>query len=704
MSIRFRLSEADCITLNGIDHVLEHYDELGVILRARDASSRRLSFSHEEIMQLLSQPDVRLERDYFAAGQIARRARCDQRYLSSLPPEARQKLLWKASYCEAFLEAEAKHKACRTLGSISQILPALTMRVDERETICQLPAGNHKVGKPVTRFLPPSPTALRSWIRLYERCARSPLAFLRKRRSDLSYARKLVGETEILLAECVSEYLSRNKPSQQMVVDRTRTRFIETNEKRALLGLPALPIPSARSVRRRIAKLDPFEVTVRREGAEFAKRKFAFYEEGVSTSYPLERIEMDEWNIDVVSLFGRSGALDALRPEERARFEVGRRWLYVALDCATRCIVSLRIVVNPSAEDAIRALELITIDKTPIARAANCDSDWPYFGGIGTLVTDQGAAFASADFRSAVCDLHGTYEAPPAGVPKLRAGIERLFGTFGAQLMPYLIGRTFSNPQERGDYPSEQWAALTDDELAEIFANFVVDIYHNTPHSGLGGETPANAWKRLANERWITPPPTLIERTVVFGVPLQRKIGRHGVLVHGIHYSCSELQQALLTGHNRMVRVRVNPRDLTFICVEVAGEWRIAEAVSKAVTGLSLEEWQRLVFELRCKHRGEAALSEEIIRKARKRLVSIDQRARELMRIQPDRTTAGDLEQLEKTLFLGLRIKLSGHETEDLVPITDDLFGDVITPFQAAVDHENLTEADDQKPWELSDD
>ncbi|ENT10736.1 MULTISPECIES: hypothetical protein [Brucella] len=60
MSIRFRLSEADCITLNGIDHVLEHYDELGVILRARDASSRRLSFSHEEIMQLLSQPDVRL--------------------------------------------------------------------------------------------------------------------------------------------------------------------------------------------------------------------------------------------------------------------------------------------------------------------------------------------------------------------------------------------------------------------------------------------------------------------------------------------------------------------------------------------------------------------------------------------------------------------------------------------------------------------
>ncbi|ENR04941.1 hypothetical protein H721_00736 [Brucella ovis IntaBari-2006-46-332] len=75
MSIRFRLSEADCITLNGIDHVLEHYDELGVILRARDASSRRLSFSHEEIMQLLSQPDVRLGRVCIQRNQIIAHAR-----------------------------------------------------------------------------------------------------------------------------------------------------------------------------------------------------------------------------------------------------------------------------------------------------------------------------------------------------------------------------------------------------------------------------------------------------------------------------------------------------------------------------------------------------------------------------------------------------------------------------------------------------
>ena len=87
-----------------------------------------------------------------------------------------------------------------------------------------------------------------------------------------------------------------------------------------------------------------------------------------------------------------------------------------------------------------------------------------------------------------------------------------------------LIGRTFSNSVERGDYPSEDWAALTDDELAEIFTLFIVDIYHNTPHSGLKGETPANAWKRLSNEQNVTPPPNANARRFVFGLPHSRKL------------------------------------------------------------------------------------------------------------------------------------------------------------------------------------
>ncbi len=68
-----------------------------------------------------------------------------------------------------------------------------------------------------------------------------------------------------------------------------------------------------------------------RMGIEAARRKFGFYEEGLPADYPLQRIEMDEWQIDLARLLGDSGALDGLRPEDRAKLEVGRRWIYVAM-------------------------------------------------------------------------------------------------------------------------------------------------------------------------------------------------------------------------------------------------------------------------------------------------------------------------------------------------------------------------------------
>ena len=58
----------------------------------------------------------------------------------------------------------------------------------------------------------------------------------------------------------------------------------------------------------------------------------------------------------------------------------------------------------------------------------------------------------------AVANLGAAYEAPRAGVPKLRSRIERLFRTFGQQIAPMLIERDFGDPVERGDHPSEQWA------------------------------------------------------------------------------------------------------------------------------------------------------------------------------------------------------------------------------------------------------
>ncbi|WP_272850310.1 Mu transposase C-terminal domain-containing protein [Paracoccus seriniphilus] len=402
---------------------------------------------------------------------------------------------------------------------------------------------------------------------------------------------------------------------------------------------------------------------------------------GITAEHPMQRIEMDDWEIDVMSLLGESGALDRLSPAERARFDVGRRWLCLAIDCATRCVVGFRLTEKPETTNALATLRLITQDKSPISQAANCDSSWDQYGGIGILVTDQGSTFVANMFRTAVADAGGTYEAATAGVAKLRARVERMFRTLGQQLAPMLTGRTFGNPQERGDYPSEELAALTDDELAQVITLFIVDIYHNSQHAGLGGETPANAWKRLAAEQGVTPPPDSNGRRVLFGLELERKLGRHGVRVFGINYTNAKLQELLLHGRQREVKIRVDPHSLTYVSVLIGKEWHPAEAVNQGVEGLSLDEWQSIVRNLRTGFKDDARFSVQTIWGARKKIKAIDARARALRQIMPSTWTTADLDRAERHLFMGLRIGPEGTCASGTAPVgTGDLLDDVIHP------------------------
>lgn len=719
MTRHFRVSEADCLEIAGATHRLIRTDKTGTVWARLDDDAVRLSFTGEEFIRLLAAPDTRLKRGHFSDHAAVRRLRCDYRYLQTLAPQKRARALWQTSCARIFLAAEAQGETKRNEAAIHEIRPELERRVNAVEESGQDAGRVPRAGQTFTRWRFPCARQLLEWVRMYEAAGRSPVVFLRKHRMSAA-SRKLISEAESLLAECVAGYLDRNQPTQEDIVKNVESCFSEVNAGRTEAGKPRLPPPSARTVRRRIKALDPFEVVAQREGIEVARRKFGFYEEGLRADYPLQRIEMDEWQIDISSLLGDGGALDGLSPADRARFEVGRRWIYVAIDCATRCVLGFRIVATQNTEDAIRTLNLIIQDKTPIAEAAGCESKWDQSGGIGILVTDHGSAFASEIFRMAVADLGATYEAPPAGVPKLRARIERIFRSFGLQLVPMLIGRTFSNPVERGDYPSEQWAALTDDELVQIFTLFIVDIYHNTPHAGLQGETPANAWKRLSAEQGVTPPPDANHRRAVFGIPLKRKLDRHGVRVFGINYTSPKLQEALLRGAGGKIPVRVDPEDLTHISVCLGHEWHSAQAVSQAVHGLSLDEWQTIMRDLRTRFRDQAVLSAEIIREARRKIRAIDARARQLRRVQPPHLTAEALERIENRLFLGIRIGPDGsaasgdleHPIGRTRPDPDDLLGDVITPPApvnpsddgvAMVPEETQDIGDDDEEWTVDD-
>jgi putative transposase len=180
-------------------------------------------------------------------------------------------------------------------------------------------------------------------------------------------------------------------------------------------------------------------------------------------------------------------------------------------------------------------------DKTDISKQLGCKTPWNQFGHIHHVAVDNGPAFVNTTFKAALSDLSIEYSVLPAGVPKLRARVERVFRTLAKMLMPYLTGRTFGNPVERGDYPSEKYAVHTAESIIELLVRFIVDAYHVKSHRGLEYASPNAAWAKLCDEFGWSPALSNHKLRHILGIDLTRKSGRHGVLVCGVNFHSTHL-------------------------------------------------------------------------------------------------------------------------------------------------------------------
>ena len=140
---------------------------------------------------------------------------------------------------------------------------------------------------------------------------------------------------------------------------------------------------------------------------------------------------------------------------------------------------------------------MIISDKTRIGRTAGASTPWDQGGIFEQIVMDNGSAFVAEATQLAIRSIRAVPVYPPAGVPSLRGTIESLFSNFQRHFVKYFSGQTFSNPVDKGDYDAEGNACLTVEELNRTLVRYVVDAYHNSPHHGLAGQTPRQAWDTL---------------------------------------------------------------------------------------------------------------------------------------------------------------------------------------------------------------
>ena len=436
----------------------------------------------------------------------------------------------------------------------------------------------------------------------------------------------------VIMAQVVqNHYLTRERKTQKQVLEALKIAVSEENNSRKAAGKPPLHCPSRDTLARHINGLDKFHVKVARYGAERAEKDMTPVVKGMETSRPFERVEIDEWDIDLLFFMRSSGLINFLSSEQIEAFgfngETARWYVTAAIDCHTKCIVGLCLTPKPRASSSIECLKQIISDKSDIADAANSIAPWDMFATPEKMVTDNGTAFTAGQFTSAVSDFGIQFERTIAGKAAMRGQIERVFSTFSQTLMPRLSGRTFGSIAERDGYPSEERACLSPEGFAAILVRHIVDIHHHLPHEGLLGATPIEAWYAALNKKNgpMIPAPNAQRKRHVFGARKSYKLQKTGIKILDVRYQSEELARLFMKHGNKDFDVVWSADDIGEISVEVAKEkWITVSSVFDWHKGMDATTWQEVRKAASRRSTQDATVTEAIVHNAIKDIEAIN--------------------------------------------------------------------------------
>ncbi|WP_225991278.1 Mu transposase C-terminal domain-containing protein [Actinomadura montaniterrae] len=355
---------------------------------------------------------------------------------------------------------------------------------------------------------------------------------------------RLSAEVEALLVEVVgSRYLSRQRRSVAVV-------YHEVVRQCRIRGLP---VPARNTLVRWIEGLDPVAVATVRESADRVRVLRSAGGRPPVVEGLLEQVQMDHTVVDVEVV------------DDRYRLPIGRPYITVAIDVASRCVVGLVVMLEPpSALSVGLCLAHTVTDKRTWLERLGVQAVWPMSGKPRMIYVDNAAEFKSEALRRG-CDQHGiALEYRPPGLPHFGGIVERLIGTM-MEMVHELPGTTFSNPAERGDYDSQARAVLTVAELNKWLA-LAVASYHGQVHGTLK-QNPAGRWEQGVAEGGR---PAMVAGETAFLVDflpvIRRTLTRTGFTIDHVQYF-SDALKPWIARRDRLEKfvLRRDPRDISRI-------------------------------------------------------------------------------------------------------------------------------------------
>jgi putative transposase len=651
-NVHYAFGSEDRITIEGTPYRALNYNEVGWLMQLVDGSNLAQEFTHEHLSRLASLGRLRQERDHFNPHKAMQRLKTSCTQICALGEKQKARVSKRSAWVAAMQDMYREGKLKMTDESLAANAAELLMRATKLvKSLSPLGEANPEKSYNVTEL--PSCRTLRRWLKELNTLGEGGLIDNMHKRGNRN---GLMGsEEKALLSQQVRSYGSVERPTQRIIFDQVTAAFHARNLERASQGHGPTALPSRETVRRAIKGLEPFSVMANRHGLEAARKKYAPTGQGLQLTRPGERVEIDEHTFDLITLMRSNNLFDLFTDEERRAFGLDNakaRWVLTVAICATtRCILGMVISRGAKATAAIQCLQMVTADKGQWSDAVRARGSWDMHLVPETIVTDNGTAFKSEAFRFACADLGISVEHTIAGMPEQRARNERFFGTLTKAIPPISPGRTFSDIVTKGDADPSARAALTFDDVAFALVRWIVDAYHNTPHGGLGGETPLQCWRRLTELHGVTPRPDNRRLRMVFGIPYQRTLGKEGLEVLGVLYHSEQLARRMLHKAELLVELRWHPRDLGAIEVLLDGEWFEVPAKDPRMQGQAAQTWLTAWRKTRASVPANKRVNLEIVHEAIKAIKNRNATAMAMAGLLVDEWDDEKMRKLENEMF-----------------------------------------------------
>lgn len=287
-----------------------------------------------------------------------------------------------------------------------------------------------------------------------------------------------------------------------------------------------LAIPHLNTVRNRVLAIRQEKVLRRRYGDKAADDKFLPHKgKFPGADFPLAVVQIDHTPGDVMLV------------DDNTRMPLGKPTITTAIDTYSRMVVGLYVSFEkPGALAVGMCMANSILPKEPWLHRMDVVGEWPCWGKMKKIQVDNAKEFRGNMLKRACEEYDIDLEWRPVRKPRYSGHVERVQGTF-AQDIHELPGTTFSNSQQRGEYPSADKAALTLGEFEQWLLHLIVNIYHKRIHSKLG-RTPLEVFETGIYQKTGLPPRIHDERRVKldFLPYFERTIQDYGVVIDHIHY------------------------------------------------------------------------------------------------------------------------------------------------------------------------